>query len=85
MSLTKKALKTVGWVKAPRLMFAKKNPKKAAFLAATSWVTSRVLPGRKKKSTFGLSTRRGLGAAAVAIPVGLWMGRKAMGGGAPSN
>jgi hypothetical protein len=86
MSFAKKALKTAAWVKAPRLMFAKRNPRKAALLAAGSWVAKRVMPGRRRKSsTFGLSAVQGLGAAAVAIPVGLWAGRKVFGGGAPTG
>jgi prophage antirepressor-like protein len=81
MGIAKKALKTAAWVKAPKLMFAKRNPKKAALLAATSWVTSRVLPQRRKKTSFRRTAVQGLGAAALAIPVGLWVGRKARGGG----
>jgi hypothetical protein len=81
MGIAKKALKTAAWVKAPKLMFAKRNPKKAALLAATSWVTSRVLPQRRKKTSFTRTAVQGLGAAALAIPVGLWVGRKARGGG----
>jgi hypothetical protein len=81
MGIAKKALKTVAWVKAPKLMFAKRNPKKAALLAAAGWVTKRVLPQRRKRTSFGRTAAQGLGAAAVAIPVGLWVGRKAMGGG----
>jgi hypothetical protein len=81
MGLAKRALKTVAWVKAPKLMFAKRNPRKAALLAATSWVTSRVLPNRRKKTSRTRTAAQGLGAAAVAIPVGLWAGRKILGSG----
>jgi hypothetical protein len=79
MGLVKSALKTAAWVKAPRLMFAKRNPRKAALLAATSWVVGRVLPNRKKRTSRGRTAVQGLGAAAVAIPVGLWAGRKLLG------
>jgi hypothetical protein len=82
MSVTRKVLKGAAWVKAPKLMLARRNPKKAALLAAASWVTSRIMPGRRRRRTsFARTAAQGLGAAAVAIPVGLWLGRKALGGG----
>lgn len=81
MGLGKKALKTVGWVKAPRLMFARRHPRKAALLAATGWITNRVLPGRRRRrASFARTAAQGLGAAVVAIPVGVWVGRKVWGG-----
>jgi hypothetical protein len=81
MGFAKKALKTVGWVKAPRLMFARRHPRKAALLAATGWIANRVLPGRRRRRTsFARTAAQGLGAAAVAIPVGVWVGRKVWGG-----
>lgn len=80
MGLAKRAVKTAAWVKAPRLMFARRNPRKAALLAATGWVSSRVMPQRRKRTSFGRTAAQGLGAAALAIPVGLWVGRKAMAG-----
>ncbi|CAN5655805.1 hypothetical protein BH23GEM3_BH23GEM3_13220 [soil metagenome] len=73
-------LKTAAWIKAPRLTFAAKNPRKAAFLKATGWVTDRVLPHRRKRTTATRTAVRGLGAAAVAIPLGVWAGRKLRGG-----
>jgi hypothetical protein len=81
MGIAKKAIKTAAWVKAPKLMFAKRNPKKAAFLAAAGWVTNRVLPQRRKKTSLTRTAVQGLGAAAVALPLGLWVGRKARGAG----
>jgi hypothetical protein len=80
MSVTRKVLKGAAWVKAPKLMLARRNPKKAALLAAASWVSSRVMP-RRRRPSFARTAVQGLGAAAVAIPVGLWLGRKALGGG----
>jgi len=79
MGIASRTLKAAAWVKAPKLMFARRNPKKAALFTAASWVTSRVLPHRRKKNSFGRTAIQGLGAAAVAIPVGLWVGRKTLG------
>lgn len=79
MGVARTVLKGAAWAKAPRLMFARRHPRKAALLAATSWVTSRVLPQRRKRHSFTRTAVQGLGAAAVAIPVGLWVGRKTRG------
>jgi hypothetical protein len=81
MSVAKKILKGAAWAKAPKLMFARRNPRKAALLAATSWVANRVMPGRRKKTSLTRTAVQGLGAAAVALPLGLWAGRKVLGGG----
>lgn len=72
---TKRVLETVGWVKAPRLMFARRHPRKAALLAAGSWVANRVRR-RRHRPSLARTAAQGLGAAAVAIPLGVWAGRK---------
>jgi hypothetical protein len=77
----RRVLKMAAWAKAPRLMFAKRHPKKAAFVAATGWLTRRL--GRRQKPSMVKTAAQGIGAAAVAIPLGLWVGRKMRGGGAP--
>ncbi|HEV2132512.1 MAG TPA: hypothetical protein VGR27_15465 [Longimicrobiaceae bacterium] len=77
--MIKKVLKGAAWAKAPRLMFAAKNPRKAAVLKAVDWATGLVTPRRKRRST-GKLALQGLGAAAVALPLGLWVGRKVRGG-----
>jgi hypothetical protein len=79
--MLRRALTLVGWAKAPRLMFAKRHPKKAAFVAATGWVTRRL--GRRQKPSIAKTAVQGIGAAAVAIPLGMWVGRKVRGGGGP--
>jgi hypothetical protein len=84
MGIGKRVLKTAAWVKAPRLMFARRHPKKAALLAATGWVTNRVLPQRRRRSSFTRTAVQGLGAAAVAIPLGIWVGRRSSDEGAAS-
>jgi hypothetical protein len=82
----KKLLKAASWVAAPKMMFAAKNPKKAALLKAGTWAMSRVpdkvLPAKllptKKRTSPGATAAKGLGAAAVALPVGMWLGRKVL-------
>lgn len=76
-----KLLKAASYVAAPKLTFAARNPKKAALVKAGQWAMDRVTPNRRR-NTAGRSALKGLGAAAVALPVGLWLGRKVMGRGA---
>lgn len=68
-------LKAAGWAAAPKMMFAAKNPRKAALLKATQWAVSRVRPAPRRSHT-GRTAAVGLGAAAVAVPLGLWLGRR---------
>ncbi len=75
----RRLLKGAAWMKAPRLMFAAKNPRKAALMKAVGWVTNRVTP-RRKRTSAGKVALQGIGAAAVALPLGLWVGRKVRGG-----
>ena len=76
--MLKSLLKGAAWVKAPKLMFAAKNPKKAAFVKAVDWATD-IVPTRRKRTSRLATAAKGLSAAAVAIPVGLWVGRKMRG------
>ncbi len=82
--MIKKVIKGAAWAKAPRLMFAARNPRKAAVLKAVDWATGLVTP-RRKRSSAGRKALQGLGAAAVALPIGLWVGRKVRGGNAPTG
>ena len=87
MGLKKKALKAASYAVAPKMSFLVNNPKKAAFAKAGAWaggqVMERVMPERfrprPKRSSLGMAAR-GLGAAAVAAPLGWWLGRKLLGG-----
>lgn len=67
--------KAAAWAAAPKMMFAAKNPRKAALIKAAGWAVDRVRPQRRR-SHVGRNTAVGLGAAAVAIPLGLWLGRR---------
>jgi hypothetical protein len=51
-----------------------RKPRKGRMERATDWMTQR-LPGRQRRSRTSLMAG-GLGAAAVALPLGLWVGRR---------
>jgi hypothetical protein len=70
-----KLVKAAAWAAAPKMMFAAKNPRKAALMKATQWAVERVRPAPKRNAV-GRSAAVGLGAAAVAVPLGLWLGRR---------
>lgn len=78
MGMTKSLLKGASYMAAPKTTFALNNPRKAAFAKATKWATKRMMPHRKQPS-MGMMAMKGLGAAAVAIPIGMWLGRRMMG------
>ena len=75
----KKIFKGAAWLAAPKLMFAAKNPKKAAFVKAVDWASDLAGGKKKRNSTVG-TAMKGLGAAALALPLGLWAGKKFLGG-----
>lgn len=70
-----KVFKAASYLAAPKLTFAANNPKKAAFMKAGTWAANRIMPGRRKPS-FGSMALKGFGAAAVAAPIGFWIGQK---------
>jgi hypothetical protein len=79
-----KLVKAAAWAAAPQMMFAAKNPRKAALMKATRWAVERVRPAPKRSALATLGGRSaavGLGAAAVAVPLGLWLGRRLREGG----
>lgn len=75
----KKLMKTAAWAAAPKMMFAARNPRKAALVKAAGWAMGRVRPQSRRSHT-GRNAALGLGAAALAIPLGLWVGRMLRGG-----
>lgn len=92
MGMKKKALKAAGYAVAPKLSMLARHPGKAALLKAGAMAggmamdrlpLDRMMPDRfrprPKRTSLGMAAR-GLGAAAVAAPLGWWLGRKILGG-----
>lgn len=73
----KKLMKTAAWAAAPKMMFATRNPRKAALLKAAGWAVERVRPAPKRHT--GRNLALGLGGAMLAVPLGLWLGRSLRG------
>jgi hypothetical protein len=71
-------LKAASYAAAPKLTFTALNPKKAAVAKAGQWALGRVMPSRRRPS-YGRMAMKGIGAAAIALPVGMWIGRRARG------
>jgi hypothetical protein len=75
MGMRKKLLKGIGYSTAPKATFTALNPGKAAMFSAASWTMNRMLPSRRRHS-HTRTALTGIGAAAVAVPVGMWIGRR---------
>lgn len=71
MGLKKKVMKTAGVAAASRI--ASKQGDNLA--RAAEWASDRVRP-RRKRNVMGITAAKGLGAAALALPIGLWLGRR---------
>jgi len=67
--------KGVSYALAPKLTFAARHPRKAVAVKAASWAMDR-LPRRRRRHSTMQSTLTGVGAALVAVPIGIWLGRK---------
>jgi hypothetical protein len=70
-------LKTASYIAAPKLTYAARHPRKAALLKAGAWATSHMMPRRNRPSR-RMTAIKGLGAAAIALPIGMWVGRRLM-------
>jgi hypothetical protein len=75
MGMAKKVFKGISYAKAPKATFTALNPGKAAFMKAGSWTLDRISPSRRRRSRTR-SAVTGIGAAAVAVPMGVWLGRR---------
>jgi len=75
----KNLLKTAALAAAPKMTLMARNPKKAALLKAAGWAMGRVRP-QPKRSSMGRNAALGLGAAALAVPLGMMVGRMFRGG-----
>ena len=67
-------LKTAARHAVPHLASLTRGRKKKMLVNAGRWAAGQM--GRKQKVSMGTMALKGLGAAAVAIPVGMWLGRK---------
>lgn len=80
MGIGKQLAKGASYAVAPKLTYAARHPRKAAAAKAASWAMDRV-PIRRRRRARMRKALTGIGAAAVAVPVGIWLGRKLWGGG----
>lgn len=79
MGMKSKLLKGAGYIAAPKLSFAMHHPRKAAMASVAAWAVDHMTPHHRRRRHSGRTTAmKGLGAAAIALPVGLWLGRRAM-------
>jgi hypothetical protein len=76
MGWKKTAMKTAGLATAARATRTFASNQGDNLSRAAEWASNRIRP-RRKRNTFGLTAAKGLGAAAVALPIGLWLGRRA--------
>jgi len=79
MGMKRKVLKAASYAAAPKLTMLANHAGKAAWMKAGGMALERMMPERlrprPKRSAMGMAAR-GLGAAAVAAPIGWWLGRK---------
>lgn len=75
MGMKKTLLKGAGYIAAPKLSFAMHHPRKAAMTSVATWALGH-MTHRRRRHTMGNTAAKGLGAAAVALPLGLWLGRR---------
>lgn len=63
------------YLAAPKLTYALRNPKKTALFKAAGWAANRFTPSRTRVSA-GAVAAKGIGAAAIAVPLGWWLGKR---------
>lgn len=86
MGMKRKIVKGLAYAAMPKGTFAALNPGKAVVGKAASWAIERALPERKRVPS-SRSTMTGIAAAVVAVPIGMWLGRRIWGSreGSPSS
>ena len=72
-------LKTAAKHAIPHLHDLTRGRKKKMLKQAGRWAAGHVM--RRQKYSMGMMALKGFGAAAVAIPVGMWIGKKLLAGG----
>lgn len=84
MVRTRDVIRSAAWAKAPKKMFALKNPGKAMALKAADFaadhlssdLSERLFGRRRRRRSVGRQVGYGVAAAAVTVPLGIWAGRK---------
>ena len=71
-------LKTAAKHAVPHLASMTRGRKKKMIVKAGRWAAGHMM--RKQSRSMGAMALKGLGAAAVAVPVGMWLGRKLLSG-----
>ena len=74
MGMRKRIAKGLLYTAAPKLTFAALHPKKATTAKATSWAMSQL--GHRPRQRSSHAGMIGLGAAAIALPLGMLIGRR---------
>lgn len=72
----KKLLKTAARLASPHLAGAMLGRKKSPLTRAADWASGHVVRRSAPAPSMGSTALKGLGAAAVALPLGMWLGRK---------
>lgn len=81
MSIKKQLLRAAAKTAGSHLLSNLRTPKKSTLERAGEWATDRMnltslAPRRRHSPSAGMIAVKGLGAAAVALPVGMWLGRR---------
>lgn len=74
MGLRKTVAKSAFYAFSPKTAFAALNPGKAIAATAAGWAFDRIMPERKPSR--GAMAAKGIGAAALTIPLGIWLGQR---------
>lgn len=84
MGMKKRILKAAGYSVIPRMVFMASSPGAAAWTRAGGRAGRRVMermmpaPMRPHGASHRMTAAKGLGAAAMAAPLGWWLGRRMM-------
>lgn len=77
MGLRKTIMKTAAVATARRVSTRLAKRQGENIGRAADWAVDRVRP--RRKNTFARTAAKGLGAAAIALPLGMWLGRRRRG------
>lgn len=75
MGMKTRMVKKIGAMTAPVVLSRMSRSGNRAVSRAGDWAADRLMPNRRRRSPMRIAAT-GLGAAAVALPFGLWLGRR---------